>query len=79
MTDKYREVTDGKPRRLYAILLQIEYILALVTGVLLGAHSWLMFTISLVLTCVLGCGTTWLYWRLIDQANHPTSQSPDRT
>ncbi len=57
-----------KARLLYAGLLQVEYVLALVTGVLLGFERWLMFGICLVLTCLLGFGTTWLYWSLFDKS-----------
>jgi len=54
-------------RILYAILLQVEYVLALVSGVLLGSERWLMFVICLVLTLLLGFVTTWLYWILFDK------------
>jgi len=53
-------------RLVYATLLQLEFVLALMTGVLLGAEKWLYFSICLVLTCALGLGTTWLYWHLLD-------------
>ena len=53
-------------RTLYATLLQAEYVLALISGVLLGSGKWLMFGISLALTCALGFVSTWLYWRLMD-------------
>lgn len=56
-------------RLVYATLLQIEYVLALVAGVLVGGKHWLIAVIALVLTCVLGFGTTWLYWKLIDSVN----------
>ena len=53
-------------RTLYAILLQIEYVLALITGVLLGASCWIPFIISLVLVLLLGFVTTAMYWHLMD-------------
>jgi hypothetical protein len=53
-------------RLLYASLLQIEYVMALVTGVLLGMEKWVYFGICLALTCGLGFVTTFLYWRLMD-------------
>ncbi len=53
-------------RILYASLLQLEYILALITGVMLGAEKWPYFSICLVLSLVLGFVTTWLYWVLFD-------------
>ncbi len=52
---------------LYAALLQIEYVLALVAGVLLGAERWLLFGVCLVLTCGLGLGTCWLYWVIMER------------
>jgi hypothetical protein len=55
------------PRLVYATLLQIEYVLALVSGVLLGSEKWLLFTVCLVLTCVLGFVTTSMYWVLFDR------------
>ena len=60
-------------RQVYAVLLQIEYCMTLITAVLLGSREWLLFIIFLVLTCALGLGTTCIYWRLIDKANKPTS------
>ena len=54
-------------RVIYASLLQAEYVLALVTGVLLGAEKWLMFSICLALALLLGFVTTWLYWLLFDK------------
>jgi hypothetical protein len=55
-----------KSRLVYAILLQLEYILTLITAVLLGAQDWLLFVIFLALTCALGLGTTAIYWHLMD-------------
>jgi hypothetical protein len=54
-------------RVVYASLLQLEYVLALVTGVLLGAEKWTFFITCLVLTCALGFVTTSLYWRIFDR------------
>jgi hypothetical protein len=62
-------MTLRKNRLVYASLLQLEYVLALITGVLLGSEKWLMFGISLVLCLLLGFVTTWLYWNLMDEAN----------
>ncbi len=59
-------MTKNPPRIVYASLLQLEYCLALITGVLLGAEKWLLFSICLVLTCGLGYATTYLYWKLFD-------------
>lgn len=59
----------NRPRRLrllYASLLQIEYVLALMTGVLLGAEQWTLFIVCLVLALALGFGTTAFYWYLMD-------------
>jgi hypothetical protein len=53
----------------YAGLLQLEYVLALVSGVLLGYERWLMFGISLTLCLVLGFVTTWMYWTLMDDVD----------
>ena len=53
-------------RTIYATLLQMEYVLALVTGVLLGAEKWTLFIVCLALTCGLGFVTTVLYWHLMD-------------
>jgi hypothetical protein len=55
----------------YASLLQIEYCTALVTGVLLGAEKWLLFSICLTLSLALGFATTALYWRLFDRGVKP--------
>jgi hypothetical protein len=55
-----------RQRTIYASLLQLEYILALATGVLLGAEKWIMFVICLVLCLVLGFVTTAFYWKLMD-------------
>jgi len=58
-------------RVLYATLLQIEYIVCLITGVMLGAEKWLLFSICLALSLGLGFVTTWLYWKLFDRGvNH---------
>ena len=58
-------------RVVYASLLQLEYILALMTGVMLGAEKWLYFSICLTLALLLGFATTWLYWKLFDRGvNH---------
>ncbi len=54
-------------RILYAVLIQIEYVLALITGVTLGYENWLMFSICLVLCLLLGLGTTALYWTIFDR------------
>ena len=54
-------------RLVYATLLQAEYILALMTGVLLGAEKWLYFSICLILSLALGFVTTALYWHLFDK------------
>ncbi len=54
-------------RLVYAVLLQLEYILALVAGVLLGSEHWLMFGVSLALTLTLGFVTTALYWLIMDR------------
>ena len=54
-------------RLIYASLLQLEFTLALITGVLLGAEKWLLFIICLVLVLGLGFGTTALYWHLFDK------------
>ena len=59
-------------RRIYATLLQLEYVLALTTSYLLGDRQLLAFFISLALCLLLGFVTTALYWRLIDKANKPT-------
>jgi len=53
-------------RVIYAGLLQLEYVLALITGVLLGSEKWLMFVVCLVLALALGFVTTFLYWHLMD-------------
>jgi len=53
-------------RMIYAGLLQLEYVLALVAGVVLGSQQWLLFSICLALTLLLGFVTTWLYWKLMD-------------
>ena len=54
-------------RPVYAVLLQLEYVLALVSGVLLGAERWLLFGVCLTLTLSLGFVTTWMYWGLMDR------------
>ena len=56
-------------RLTYAILLQVEYILSLVTGVLLGYGRWFLFGVFLALCLVLGFATTWLYWKLLEGVN----------
>ena len=61
------EKMKNRLRLVYAGLLQLEYVLALVTGVLLGAEHWVMFGICLALCLALGFVTTWLYWRLMDE------------
>jgi uncharacterized membrane protein len=45
----------------------LEYLLGLLSAVLLGAQKWVLFGIFLVLTLVLGRVTTKFYWRLQDQ------------
>lgn len=62
-------------RMIYAGLLQLEYVLALVVGVLLGAEHWLMFTISLALCLLLGFVTTRLYWMIMDRTNQVVRRS----
>ena len=57
----------------YAALLQLEYVLALIAGVLLGSAHWVIFAICLILTLSLGFVTTLMYWKLISEANKPTS------
>jgi len=57
----------NKSRLVYATLLQLEYVLTLITAVLLGAEQWTGFIICLVLTCALGLGTTGYYWHLMDK------------
>ena len=56
-----------KSRLVYATLLQIEYLVCLLTAYLLGLGNWAFFTISLVLCLVLGFVTTAYYWILMDR------------
>ena len=58
-------------RLVYATLLQIEYLVSLVTAYLLGSEKWLLFGVSLAVCLVLGFGTTWMYWVLLDKATKP--------
>jgi hypothetical protein len=55
-------------RILYAGLLQLEYVLALIAGVVLGSGHWVIFVVCLALTLLLGFVTTWLYWKLMDKS-----------
>jgi hypothetical protein len=54
-------------RDLYADLLNVEYLLGLISAFLLGASKWIPGVVCLILTLVLGRITTKFYWRLQDQ------------
>ncbi len=54
-------------RVIYANLLNLEYLLGLVVSYLFGAERWGAFGIVLVLTLVLGCVTTAIYWGIQDE------------
>ena len=58
-----------KSQLIYAALLQLEYVLALIAGVLLGSAHWVIFVICLILTLSLGFVTTLMYWHLMDKIN----------
>jgi hypothetical protein len=53
----------------YANLLNLEHVLGLGVAYLLGSEKWLLFTVCLILTLLLGLGTTTYYWKLMDEAN----------
>lgn len=60
-------------RTVYASLLQLEYVFALVAGVLLGSSKWAMFALCLALTLLLGFVTTALYWSILDDSQRIAS------
>ena len=53
-------------KHLYVNLIQIEWMLGLLVAYLLGSKNYLLFIISLVLCIILGYGTNYLYWKLIE-------------
>ena len=57
-------------RDLYADLLNLEYLLGLISAFLLGAGKWVIGVGCLILTLVLGRITTKFYWRLQDTLHH---------
>jgi hypothetical protein len=54
-------------RDLYADLLNVEYLLGLISAFLLGASKWIPGVVCLILTLGLGRCTCKMYWRLQDQ------------
>ena len=62
-------------RRLYATILQGEYLLALAASYLLGAEKWLPFAICLLLTIAIGFVSNDIYWRIQQRI---ARKAPDR-
>ncbi len=61
-------------RRVYASLLQVEYLLALSASFALGASNYWLFTICLLLTIALGFVTNALYWHIQDRTVRENSR-----
>ena len=56
-------------RRIYATLVQLEWVMAIAAGYLMGAQKWALALICGVLTLLLGFITNELYWYLMDKIN----------
>lgn len=62
----------------YIILVEIEYIISLMVAYFFGAENYMIFISLLVGSILMGYGTSYLYWYLIESNNDKSSSNENK-